>query len=390
MAGTPLVELVQHDYSLIPLLNVVAEPVAGSVVASATNVGKLYRNTVSGRLELVLNATTIVSLPHSTSIVDADIATGAAIANTKLATNPLARVNHTGTQLAATVSDFDAQVNTHRLDQLLAPSVDLSVGTHKIINLSDGSVASDAAAWGQVQNLVNATINGHDWKDGVVSAPSTNVTVANPGTYVYDGITLPVGARVLLMGQTAPAENGIYLTGATAATALVRTADANTSAMVTSGMTVPVEQGTNTGLAILTTPDPIVLATTGLSFTVIKGAAVYTAGTGIGVAGNVISLTVPVAVVNGGTGGTTAPAARTALGAPQRGAAGTLGAITAGGTITFPHGLNTLDVNVQVYRLSDGANVNIGLARTDVNTITISADVAVVINTLRCVVTPIA
>jgi hypothetical protein len=46
------------------------------------------------------------------AIVDADINASAAIANTKLATNPLARTNHTGTQLASTISDFNTQVAT--------------------------------------------------------------------------------------------------------------------------------------------------------------------------------------------------------------------------------------------------------------------------------------
>jgi hypothetical protein len=45
------------------------------------------------------------------AITNAMIASGAAIALSKLATDPLARANHTGTQLAATISDFTAAVN---------------------------------------------------------------------------------------------------------------------------------------------------------------------------------------------------------------------------------------------------------------------------------------
>ncbi len=43
-------------------------------------------------------------------IVDADINAAAAIALSKLATDPLARANHTGAQLAATISDFSTAV----------------------------------------------------------------------------------------------------------------------------------------------------------------------------------------------------------------------------------------------------------------------------------------
>lgn len=46
------------------------------------------------------------------SIIDADINASAAIALSKLASDPLARANHTGTQLAATISDFNAAVAT--------------------------------------------------------------------------------------------------------------------------------------------------------------------------------------------------------------------------------------------------------------------------------------
>ena len=41
------------------------------------------------------------------TIVNADINASAAIALSKLATDPLARANHTGTQLASTISDFN-------------------------------------------------------------------------------------------------------------------------------------------------------------------------------------------------------------------------------------------------------------------------------------------
>lgn len=46
------------------------------------------------------------------SIVDADINVAAAIALSKLATDPLARSNHTGTQTRSTISDF-AHATTH-------------------------------------------------------------------------------------------------------------------------------------------------------------------------------------------------------------------------------------------------------------------------------------
>jgi len=60
------------------------------------------------------------------TIVNADINASAAIALSKLATDPLARANHTGTQTASTISDFDTQVRTSRLDQMAAPTASVA------------------------------------------------------------------------------------------------------------------------------------------------------------------------------------------------------------------------------------------------------------------------
>ncbi len=69
------------------------------------------------------------------AIMNADINASAAIALSKLATDPLARANHTGTQLANTISNFDTQVRTSRLDQMAAPTAEL--------NLSNASAVVD-------------------------------------------------------------------------------------------------------------------------------------------------------------------------------------------------------------------------------------------------------
>lgn len=50
--------------------------------------------------------------PTALSVTNASVSASAAIALSKLATDPLARANHTGTQLASTVSDFSTAVAT--------------------------------------------------------------------------------------------------------------------------------------------------------------------------------------------------------------------------------------------------------------------------------------
>jgi hypothetical protein len=78
------------------------------------------------------------------AIVNSDINAAAGIALSKLATDPLARANHTGTQTASTISDFDTQVRSSRLDQMAQPTFDMNFNAKKITNLADPTNAQDA------------------------------------------------------------------------------------------------------------------------------------------------------------------------------------------------------------------------------------------------------
>lgn len=101
-----------------------------------------------------------------------------------------------------------------------------------------------------------------DFKDAVDLATTANITLS--GEQTIDG-TLTNASRVLVKDHATGSLKGIYTTGAGAWT---RTDDADTSAEVTSGMQVLVLGGTvNGGLIFaLTTPDPITLGTTALTF----------------------------------------------------------------------------------------------------------------------------
>ena len=62
-----------------------------------------------------------------------------------------ARANHTGTQTASTISDFDTQVRTNRPNQLATPNADWSNGSNKITNVKDATSAQDAVTLAQMQ-----------------------------------------------------------------------------------------------------------------------------------------------------------------------------------------------------------------------------------------------
>ena len=100
-------------------------------------------------------------------IVNTDISNSAAISLGKLATDPLARANHTGTQAASTISDFDTQVRTSKLNQMAAPAADVSMATYKITNLGTPTSNTDASTKAYVDTSIANLIEG---------APGTLVT----------------------------------------------------------------------------------------------------------------------------------------------------------------------------------------------------------------------
>jgi len=119
---------------------------------------------------------------------------------------------------------------------------------------------------------------------------SSNVVVSNPGTAVFDSVTLNNLDRILLVGQTAPAENGPWVFNGSGV-AMTRPADWNASAEVVSGSTFFVDQGTNGGDSnwTLVSSGPYVLGTTGLTFTQTSSLGQINAGNGLSKSGNTLS-----------------------------------------------------------------------------------------------------
>jgi hypothetical protein len=126
------------------------------------------------------------------TIVATDIADGT-ITAAKMVTDPYARANHTGTQLAATVSDFDTQVRTSRLDQMAAPTGSVSVNSQKITSLATPTVNTDAATKLYVDTKVADLVN---------SAPGTLDTLGEiaaaieAGGTVYESFVLKAGSTM--------------------------------------------------------------------------------------------------------------------------------------------------------------------------------------------------
>jgi hypothetical protein len=232
------------------------------------------------------------------------------------------------------ISDFDAGVRTNRLDQMAAPTGSVSANSQKITNLADPTADADAANKGYVDGVAQ----GLDIKDSCTAATTGNITIAtalNNGD-TLDGVTLSTNDRVLVKDQSTASENGIYKVGSSPARVddLAAGADA-------AGMFTFVEKGTvnaDNGFVCTSDKGSAVVGTNNLSFAQFSGAGQITAGDGLDKSANTLSvdlksngglviesteiavdlaassITGTLAIGDGGTGSTSASAARTALG----------------------------------------------------------------------------
>jgi len=230
------------------------------------------------------------------------------------------------------ISDFDTGVRVNRLDQMAAPTAAVSANSQKITNLADCTADNDAANKGYVDGVAQ----GLDIKDSCVVVSTSNLTLS--GTQSVDGVSLSADDRVLVAGQSTASQNGIYkvVSGGswTRADDLATGVDA-------AGVFTFIEKGTTNaenGFVCTSDKGSAVVGTNNLTFAQFSGAGQITAGDGLQKSGNSMSadlksnggvviesgelavkldassITGTLAIGDGGTGATSASAARTALG----------------------------------------------------------------------------
>ena len=229
------------------------------------------------------------------------------------------------------ISDFDSGVRANRLDQMAAPTGSVSLNSQKITNLADPTGDNDAANKGYVDGVAQ----GLDVKDSVVAATTANITLS--GTQTIDGVSVSADNRVLVKNQSTASQNGLYLCKDGS---WVRTDDLASGADA-AGMFTFVEQGTangDKGFVCTTNKGSASVGSDSLAFSQFSSSGDITAGDGLDKSGTELSLdlksngglviestelalkldassiTGTLAISDGGTGATSASAARTALG----------------------------------------------------------------------------
>jgi hypothetical protein len=315
------------DMALNAIRNLVLDLVASDPGSPST--GQVWYNTTTNRLKWRNNSATI---------------------------DPVERANHQGTQTAATISDFDTQVRTSRLDQMASPTAAVSMNSQRITNLAAPSSANDAVRKTDLDSISNGT----DWKQSVRVATTANITLS--GLQTIDGVSVGATERVLVKDQSTGADNGIYLA---ASGAWARAADAATGTL-TAAAAVFVEEGTTQADTQwrLTTNDPITIGSTAQNWAQMGAGSSYTEGTGIDIAGSVINVDTAVVV---------------------RKYSATIGDGSST-TITVTHSLGSKDGVLSVRQVSDDAEVECDVVWSSTTQVQLTFAVAPASSALRVTV----
>lgn len=313
---------------------------------------------------------------------DASKLTDGSILISALATNPLARTNHTGSQIASTISDLATVVQAYHLNQFAGPTANIAMLGFTFTGLPTPTAAGQAATYEFVIQQTQASAAGISSKDPVrlVSVASLSLT----GAATVDGVAVVTGDRILAVGQggsgspTTSAANGVYIANTGGAwTRSVQ--EGATNAELDPGALWLVLAGTGFGGSQwrLTTTGAITPGTTPVNIVQYGAGSVYTFSNGVQLIGSVVS----AQVVGGGgiLAGGSGLQVDTAVVARKFNQ--TLATSAASYVIT--HNLGTKDVMVSIREVSTDNGIEFDWQATSVNTVTVSFASAQAANAMR-------
>ena len=332
------------------LLNVVLQNLASAPATPAP--GRIYYDTTLFTARQ-WNGTVWVAF-------DATKAAVGTIPLNTLVTDPLARANHTGTQLASTISNFAATAQAYTLNQFASPTASLNFGGFEGLNIGTPTAGTSITNKTYVDNAVANSRAGLDVKDSVRVATTAQTTLT--GTQTIDGVAVVVGDRVLVRAQTLPAENGIYIV---AAGGWSRSSDAVTGTLTSEAFAF-VEEGTVYGAAQfrVTTTGAITVGTTAITWAQFGAGTGYSAGNGLLLTGSVFSVVAGAGILVGA-----AVAIDTSV--VVRKFASTITGDNTTTSFAVTHNLNNSSPEVMVYENATNALVFTDVTATSANVVTI-------------------
>lgn len=289
----------------------------------------------------------------------------------------IARNDHTH----GTPAHDNAAHNAINLSALAVPTADVPFATYKITGLGNPTSDQDAAT----KYYVDQAVQGLTWKQSANLFATSNIALTgSTGTLVIDGHAAldsgDSGYRIVVTGQSTDADNGIYVyTDNGTSYTMTRAADANPYTELI-GATIFVTEGTTYASTSWSQQNHYLTSFAGQDWVQISGPGVYTAGNGIDITANSIS-------INAGNGLTFDAGALVI----DKGTVVTKYATSVGDgtntTYTVTHNLGTKDVQVTVYdNSSPYAEVVVDVQHTSTTAIAVLFSVAPTSNQYRVVV----
>lgn len=188
----------------------------------------------------------------SLEIENADVASDAAIASSKLADG----------------------LNFLKKDGSVLMTGNFDLNSNKIINLATPTLSTDAAT----KQYVDDNSQGLVTKDSVRVATTANINLAVGGLLTIDTIVVVAGDRVLVKDQTNAVQNGIYVA---ASGGWSRAADADTGAELTNAYFFVEEGSSNANSGFVQKEDTPTVGTDDITFTVFSKSTDFQAGNGL-------------------------------------------------------------------------------------------------------------
>ena len=339
--GTTAISLAIAGNPVMPGTAAITVPIGTTAQRGSVGDGAIRYNSDTNVFEGRINATWtpfaaagigITSISTGTGLTGGPItSTGTiSIANTGVSANTY------GSQNQVPVFAVNSQGQITSVTNTAINSVALTTGTisttptmaNDIVNKSYADSIASGINFHESCDYATTTDLGTVIYNNGTSGVGATLTKDTPfSTLAIDGHTFvspaDIGKRVLIKNESNATYNGVYTvtnvgSGSTA-WVLTRATDFDTAGsgvdQIDQGDFFLVTLGTANGNTswVQQTPLPIIVGTTGITFTQFGAPVTYTAGVGLDLVGNEFRLETPVAITNGGTGQTSANAALNAL-----------------------------------------------------------------------------